>query len=38
MQVLAYTGNDDGIKFILDGEVTVDKIKVLFSLFLLGLY
>ncbi|XP_057455445.1 protein disulfide isomerase-like 1-4 [Lotus japonicus] len=26
-QVLAYTGNDDGKKFILDGEVTVDKIK-----------
>ncbi|KAK4255082.1 hypothetical protein QN277_008127 [Acacia crassicarpa] len=26
-KVLAYTGNDDGRKFVLDGEVTVDKIK-----------
>ncbi|TKY48522.1 disulfide isomerase 1-4 [Spatholobus suberectus] len=26
-KVLAYTGNDDGKKFVLDGEVTVDKIK-----------
>ncbi|CAJ2660674.1 unnamed protein product [Trifolium pratense] len=26
-KVLAYTGNDDGKKFIFDGEVTVDKIK-----------
>ncbi|MCH85890.1 protein disulfide isomerase-like 1-4-like, partial [Trifolium medium] len=26
-KVLAYTGNDDGRKFIFDGEVTVDKIK-----------
>ncbi|KAI4322259.1 hypothetical protein L6164_021970 [Bauhinia variegata] len=25
--VLAYTGNDDGKKFVLDGEITVDKIK-----------
>ncbi|MED6218511.1 Protein disulfide isomerase-like 1-4 [Stylosanthes scabra] len=25
--VLAYTGNDDGRKFVLDGEVTIDKIK-----------
>ncbi|KAL5082360.1 hypothetical protein RYX36_010781 [Vicia faba] len=26
-KVLAYTGNDDGKKFVFDGEVTVDKIK-----------
>ncbi|XP_061376673.1 protein disulfide isomerase-like 1-4 [Gastrolobium bilobum] len=26
-KVLAYTGNDDGKKFVLDGEVTVDNIK-----------
>ncbi|GAU15644.1 hypothetical protein TSUD_109020 [Trifolium subterraneum] len=26
-KVLAYTGNDDGRKFIFDGEVTVDKLK-----------
>nr|XP_004487116.1 protein disulfide isomerase-like 1-4 [Cicer arietinum] len=26
-KVLAYTGNDDGRKFVLEGEVTVDKIK-----------
>jgi protein disulfide-isomerase A1 len=32
MQVLAYTGNEDGRKFIFDGEVTVAKIKVFFSL------
>ncbi|KAI4334405.1 hypothetical protein L6164_019103 [Bauhinia variegata] len=25
--VIAYTGNDDGKKFLLDGEITVDKIK-----------
>ncbi|KAL1345441.1 hypothetical protein HN51_019183 [Arachis hypogaea] len=25
--VLAYTGNDDGRKFVLDGEMTIDKIK-----------
>ena len=31
MQVLAYTGNDDGRKFVFEGEVTGDKIKVLFS-------
>ncbi|CAK8536248.1 unnamed protein product [Lathyrus sativus] len=27
-KVLGYTGNDDGKKFVFDGEVTVDKIKV----------
>lgn len=27
-QILAYTGNDDGRKFFLDGDVTLDKIKV----------
>ncbi|KAE9585752.1 hypothetical protein Lal_00010211 [Lupinus albus] len=27
-KVLAYTGNEDGKKFVLDGEVTVDNIKV----------
>jgi len=27
-QVLAYTGNADGKKYLLDGEVTLDKIKV----------
>ncbi|KAL2593659.1 hypothetical protein AAZV13_12G142300 [Glycine max] len=26
-KVLGYTGNDDGKKFVLDGEVTADKIK-----------
>ncbi|KAF7805585.1 protein disulfide isomerase-like 1-4 [Senna tora] len=26
-KVLAYTGNDDGKKFVLDGEVTIEKIK-----------
>ncbi|KAG4972279.1 hypothetical protein AAZX31_13G307900 [Glycine max] len=26
-KVLGYTGNDDGKKFVLDGEVTTDKIK-----------
>ncbi|RVW38754.1 Protein disulfide isomerase-like 1-4 [Vitis vinifera] len=26
-KVLAYTGNDDARKFILDGEVTLDKVK-----------
>ncbi|XP_057954984.1 protein disulfide isomerase-like 1-4 [Malania oleifera] len=26
-RVLAYTGNDDGKKFVLDGEMTLDKIK-----------
>ncbi|RDX70813.1 Protein disulfide isomerase-like 1-4, partial [Mucuna pruriens] len=26
-KVLAYTGNDDGRKFLLDGEVTIDTIK-----------
>ncbi|KAK7402130.1 hypothetical protein VNO78_14150 [Psophocarpus tetragonolobus] len=26
-KVLAYTGNDDGKKFVLDGELTADKIK-----------
>ncbi|KAK7312563.1 hypothetical protein VNO77_36510 [Canavalia gladiata] len=26
-KVLAFTGNDDGKKFVLDGEVTVDNIK-----------
>ncbi|XP_028757057.1 protein disulfide isomerase-like 1-4 isoform X1 [Neltuma alba] len=26
-QVIGYTGNDDGKKFVLDGEVTRDKIK-----------
>ncbi|KAI9196083.1 hypothetical protein LWI28_020937 [Acer negundo] len=26
-RVLAYTGNDDGKKFVLDGELTMDKIK-----------
>ncbi|XP_022755641.1 protein disulfide isomerase-like 1-4 [Durio zibethinus] len=26
-KILAYTGNDDGRKFVLDGEVTLDKIK-----------
>ncbi|QCE09334.1 protein disulfide isomerase-like 1-4 [Vigna unguiculata] len=26
-KVLAYTGNDDGRKFVLDGEVTADRIK-----------
>ncbi|KAL9322773.1 hypothetical protein ACSQ67_010826 [Phaseolus vulgaris] len=26
-KVLAYTGNDDGRKFLLDGEVTADRIK-----------
>lgn len=31
MQVLGYTGNDDGRKFVLDGEVTADRIKVLFA-------
>jgi len=33
IQVLAYTGNDDGRKFVLDGEVTADRIKVLFCEF-----
>ena len=27
-QILAYTGNEDGRKFFLDGDVTLDKIKV----------
>jgi protein disulfide-isomerase A1 len=27
-QVIGYTGNDDARKFILDGEVTLDKLKV----------
>ncbi|TXG73856.1 hypothetical protein EZV62_002435 [Acer yangbiense] len=26
-RVLAYTGNDDGKKYVLDGELTMDKIK-----------
>lgn len=28
MQVLAYTGNDDARKFLLDGEIAIDNIKV----------
>lgn len=28
MQVLAYTGNDDARKFLLDGELTIENIKV----------
>lgn len=32
MQVLAYTGNDDARKFILDGDITIDNIKVSYSL------
>lgn len=28
LQVLAYTGNDDAKKFVLDGKVTLDNIKV----------
>lgn len=36
MQVLGYTGNEDGKKFVFDGEVTVDKIKVLFFSLSLG--
>ena len=27
-QILAYTGNDDARKFVLDGDVAFDKIKV----------
>ncbi|KAM7502083.1 hypothetical protein LguiB_000987 [Lonicera macranthoides] len=27
-QVIGYTGNDDGKKYVLDGEVTSDKLKV----------
>jgi hypothetical protein len=29
LQVLAYTGNEDGKKFFLDGEVSLDTIKVI---------
>lgn len=32
MQVLAYTGNDDARKFILDGEISIENIKVNYSL------
>lgn len=32
MQVLAYTGNDDARKFILDGKITIENIKVNYSL------
>lgn len=28
LQVIAYTGNDDGKKFVLDKEVTTDNVKV----------
>lgn len=28
LQVIGYSGNDDSKKFILDGEVTLDTIKV----------
>lgn len=28
MQVLAYTGNEDGRKFVLEGEITLDSVKV----------
>lgn len=28
LQVLAYTGNDDAKKFVLDEEVTLDNVKV----------
>lgn len=28
LQVLGYTGNDDAKKYILDGEITLEKIKV----------
>lgn len=28
MQVLAYTGNDDPKKFVLDGELTLSSVKV----------
>lgn len=28
MQVLAYTGNEDGRKFLLEGEITLDGVKV----------
>ncbi|XP_010264686.1 PREDICTED: protein disulfide isomerase-like 1-4 [Nelumbo nucifera] len=27
-QILAYTGNDDAKKYILDGDVTIDRIKI----------
>ncbi|MBA0735744.1 hypothetical protein Gogos_019560 [Gossypium gossypioides] len=30
-KLLAYTGNDDARKFVFDGEVTLDKIKVAFG-------
>ncbi|XP_027346620.1 protein disulfide isomerase-like 1-4 [Abrus precatorius] len=33
-KVLAFTGNDDGRKFLLDGEVTVDNIKAFGNNFL----
>lgn len=28
MQILAYTGNDDAKKFVLDKEVTTENVKV----------
>lgn len=28
LQVLGYTGNEDAKKFFLDGEITLEKIKV----------
>lgn len=28
MQVVAYTGNDDSRKFVLDGDLTLQSIKV----------
>lgn len=28
MQVLAYTGNEDGRKFVLEGEITLDSVRV----------
>ena len=31
MQVIGYTGNDDAKKYVLDGEVTSDKLKVVFA-------